>query len=360
MDDATPYPPRPKLFSLIFSRLLRNSRIASDIGAVGCWLLHTIADQEDILRYSRAPTFWDSQLQEELGGVDQKTLARFREKCVRAGWLHYEHGRRGKAGRYFVVIPQWALGLLGANPAPELFFGTFNGNSPSQTVTDVTLSCDKVTQQVTHTALPPESTGNSPSQTGHSTPSPAPCPLTHTPELDGNSPGNLFDGKSPENRFDDQSTSGRRLNDSTAIPPESTGDSPSQTGRSDFANGTKWGHSTPTPESYPQPTPSPLSEPAQRVTEAAAELKRLAEQTEFDFGSPLSGMSPDEIANHLSALFSKGLARASIHPKTPKSRNLEGLATDGSRALSRFKTGAATASEVIDLAVRLVRGLQSS
>lgn len=126
MDDSLPYPLRTKLFSMKFSRLLRTSRIASEIGVGGCWLLHLIADQEDVQHYTRAPSFWDSQLQEEMGGITQKTLSNIRAKCVSEGWLHYEHGRRGKAGRYFVMIPDWALRLLGANPAPEILQQSVN------------------------------------------------------------------------------------------------------------------------------------------------------------------------------------------------------------------------------------------
>lgn len=99
------YPSRPAAFAPHFIRELRKAEIPMEVGAAGAWLLSVIVDHEDRLDYRKAPEFVDHELQHELGGVDQKTLARLRNKCVDVGWLHYEPGAKGRAARYFVVIP---------------------------------------------------------------------------------------------------------------------------------------------------------------------------------------------------------------------------------------------------------------
>lgn len=116
------------IFCLKFMRILHRARVASDVTGLGRMLLSVVALKEDELGYSKAPTFWDSALQEELGDIDQKTLARVRRKCVESGWLHYEHGRKGKAGRYFVVVPKWASELI-ATREDESFAGNIPGNN---------------------------------------------------------------------------------------------------------------------------------------------------------------------------------------------------------------------------------------
>ena len=166
MTDPTPYPTRCQLFSVKFNRTLRCARVASEVGAAGAWLLNIIASQEDVFWYSKAPDFWDSQLADELGGIDQKTLARIRSKCVKAGWLHYDQGRKGKAGRYFVIVPEWARSLMDkANPSAG-FDVNFTGN-PTQK--DQPATCDgNIPSNPTD-----ECDGNIPSNEGGQSDSPA-------------------------------------------------------------------------------------------------------------------------------------------------------------------------------------------
>ena len=84
---------------------------AQDIGAVGVLLATVIATTEDAAGYRRAVTYFDGQLLPLLGLTSQKALANAREKCVQAGWIHYEHGRKGVAGRYWTTVPVHAKGL---------------------------------------------------------------------------------------------------------------------------------------------------------------------------------------------------------------------------------------------------------
>ncbi|WP_397569048.1 hypothetical protein [Schlesneria sp. T3-172] len=118
--DIGRYPARPAFFAMKFIRLLAKTCVAQEIGPTGFALLVTIATTEDAAGYRRAVTFFDGQLMPIVGVDSQKSLARARIKCVDAGWLNYEPGCRGRAGRYFVVIPPHASGI-DDNPTDEGF-----------------------------------------------------------------------------------------------------------------------------------------------------------------------------------------------------------------------------------------------
>jgi hypothetical protein len=98
------YPERPKFYCLKFVRALANSRAANEIGAAGCWLLAIIAFQEDEVGY-RPITFWNSQLVPLTGFGSVSKLRRVRARAVAAGWLHYQPGRKGRAGVYWTTTP---------------------------------------------------------------------------------------------------------------------------------------------------------------------------------------------------------------------------------------------------------------
>jgi len=102
------YPERPKYFAHKFVRRLSKSCAAMEIGPEACWLLTVIAFQEDSCRYKRAVLFYDEPLASLVGLGSERTLARCREKAVKAGWLHYEAGRKRVPGRYWVLIPDHA------------------------------------------------------------------------------------------------------------------------------------------------------------------------------------------------------------------------------------------------------------
>lgn len=99
------YPKRPSHFAHRFTRLLTKAAVAQEIGPDACWLLAVIAHQEDAKRYRSAVTFWNGQLMPLCGFNSEKPFARARRKAVEAGWLHYEAGGKGKAGRYWCLIP---------------------------------------------------------------------------------------------------------------------------------------------------------------------------------------------------------------------------------------------------------------
>ena len=102
------YPKRVSHFAHKFVRRLAKSAAAQEIGPEACWLLTVVAHQEDAVHYRRAVTFYDGQLLVLVGMNCRRTLARARDKAVDAGWLHYEHGRKGKPGTYWVIIPDHA------------------------------------------------------------------------------------------------------------------------------------------------------------------------------------------------------------------------------------------------------------
>ncbi len=99
------YPDRPPFFALKFIRLIGKICLANEIGADACWLLTTIASVEDAKSYRSAVTFFNEQLMPLVGQNSHDSLARVRAKAVKAGWLHYEKGGKGFAGKYWVVVP---------------------------------------------------------------------------------------------------------------------------------------------------------------------------------------------------------------------------------------------------------------
>ena len=80
--------------------------VAQEIGTVGFSLLMVIANTEDAAGYRRAVTWYDGQLLPLLGLASQKSLSLARDKAVKSGWLHYEHGRKGVASKYWITIPE--------------------------------------------------------------------------------------------------------------------------------------------------------------------------------------------------------------------------------------------------------------
>jgi hypothetical protein len=100
-----PYPDRPKYFANHFVRVVAKACLANEIGAEACWLLAVIALTEDAKRYREPVTYFNEQLMPLVGLKNVKALDRVRGKAVKAGWLKYAPGAKGKAGRYWVDIP---------------------------------------------------------------------------------------------------------------------------------------------------------------------------------------------------------------------------------------------------------------
>lgn len=102
------YPKREQFFAVKFLRLLTKSAAAMEVGSEGFTLLMIIAGQEDACRYTRPVNFWNGQLATLCGipAHNESQFRRVRDRCVKAGWLHYDSLGRRRYGRYFVVIPQ--------------------------------------------------------------------------------------------------------------------------------------------------------------------------------------------------------------------------------------------------------------
>lgn len=105
------YPKRPRFFAFRFVRLMAKVCLANEIGAEACWLLAVIASTEDAGGYRKAVTFWNEQLFPLAGLGSVSALKRVREKLVESGWLHYEPGAKGRAAKYWVMIPDHLEGI---------------------------------------------------------------------------------------------------------------------------------------------------------------------------------------------------------------------------------------------------------
>jgi hypothetical protein len=97
---------RPRFFAHKAVRLMFKMCIAQELGPEALLLLVAIVHTEDAKGYRSAVTFFNEQLMPICGLADVRALIRARERAVEAGWLHYERGTKGVAGKYWVTIPQ--------------------------------------------------------------------------------------------------------------------------------------------------------------------------------------------------------------------------------------------------------------
>lgn len=112
------YPRREAFFAYRFCRLLTKCCAAQDIGSDVCWMLAVIAHQEDAKRYSGPVTYYNEQLMPLCNFGSHAKLIRCRDRAVAAGWLHYEGGGKGRAGRYWVLVPP-QYGAISDSPIDE-------------------------------------------------------------------------------------------------------------------------------------------------------------------------------------------------------------------------------------------------
>lgn len=108
---AGDYPKRPKYFAHKFVRKMAKVCLANDIGPEACWMLAVIVHTEDAKHYRGPVTFSNGQLMPLVGLFSVPSLARAREKAVKAGWLYYQPGMKGRAGTYWVTVPARAEGI---------------------------------------------------------------------------------------------------------------------------------------------------------------------------------------------------------------------------------------------------------
>lgn len=163
---AESYPKRANHYAHAFCRKLTKTAVANTLGPEVCWLLTVVAHQEDAKRYTGPVTYWNDQLMAVagLGSVDR--LNRIRSAAVKAGWLHYEPGGKGRVGVYWVQIPDWA---------EKLSDGTSDESAPSgygsQNATTNTEPNPKETRE-----KPETNAGEAEDNRGTSYPNPSPNP----------------------------------------------------------------------------------------------------------------------------------------------------------------------------------------
>lgn len=103
---ATEYPKRQKYFANKFVRKMTKVCLANDIGPEACWMLTIIAHTEDAKQYRGPVTYFNGQLFPLVGLHSVDSLDRARAKAIKAGWLQYIPGAKGKAGTYWVSVPK--------------------------------------------------------------------------------------------------------------------------------------------------------------------------------------------------------------------------------------------------------------
>lgn len=128
MHDAYPKG-RPAFFAMKFIRTLSKVCAAQEIGSEAFALLVIIATTEDAAGYRRAVTWYDEQLIPLLGISSRRQLARIRDKARKHGWLHYDAGKKRVPGKYWVTIPDHAIGLDDApSDEGEIYLDTEHGH----------------------------------------------------------------------------------------------------------------------------------------------------------------------------------------------------------------------------------------
>jgi hypothetical protein len=103
--DRPEYPTRPPYFAHRFCRLLFRTGAAAEIGTNATLLLVNIAHTEDAKRYAGAVRFYAANLADQCG-FSVSSMERARAAAVKAGWLHYRPGAKGRMASYWVLIPE--------------------------------------------------------------------------------------------------------------------------------------------------------------------------------------------------------------------------------------------------------------
>jgi hypothetical protein len=120
MAGVTEYPTdRPKYFAHKIIRLMIRTCAAQKIGTDAAWLVTLIAHTEDAGHYKQSISFWNDQLISVTGFGTWGKLDRARKKAIKAGWLHYEPGGKGKVGLYWVMQPPETEGLPDGSVAED-------------------------------------------------------------------------------------------------------------------------------------------------------------------------------------------------------------------------------------------------
>lgn len=141
------YPKREAFFSHKFVRLVMRFCGAQEIGPEGSWLLTIIAHTEDARRYTGPVTFWNEQLISVMGLNSRKQLDRIRDRCIEAGWLHYERDSKRAVGKYWVKVPPNLDGMDDADISCDAGLWSKNDTRMSQ---ECPISVPRMSQEVVH------------------------------------------------------------------------------------------------------------------------------------------------------------------------------------------------------------------
>lgn len=115
IDYGAAYPRRPKFFFGDFLRLIDRLAVIQEVGNLGFAILVHVVLTEDRRRYQGPPKFYKAGLADRLGVAQVETISAAIDRCVKAGWLHWEKPRRPDGservrcqGVAWVTIPVWA------------------------------------------------------------------------------------------------------------------------------------------------------------------------------------------------------------------------------------------------------------
>ena len=141
------YPKREQFFSHKFVRLVMRFCGAQEIGPEGSWLLTIIAHTEDARRYTGPVTFWNEQLISVMGLNSRKQLDRIRDRCIEAGWLHYERDSKRAVGKYWVKVPPNLDGMDDADISCDAVLWSKNDTRTSQ---ECPITVPRMSHEVVH------------------------------------------------------------------------------------------------------------------------------------------------------------------------------------------------------------------
>lgn len=100
------YPKRDPFYAHQVVRRMTHVCAAQEIGSDAFVLVTIVVHTEDAKRYTGPVTWWNAQLQSVLGFGSWDKVDRARKRAIKAGWLHYESGGKGKVGKYWANIPE--------------------------------------------------------------------------------------------------------------------------------------------------------------------------------------------------------------------------------------------------------------
>lgn len=97
---------KQKFYAHSYIRLMAHHRAVDSIGQTGVLLCTFVAMQEDAIRYARAVTFWNNDLQAQVGIKRWESFNKARDAAVREGWLIFTNQGNRKPGLYETAIPE--------------------------------------------------------------------------------------------------------------------------------------------------------------------------------------------------------------------------------------------------------------